>query len=102
MTLPTTLLTTVLVTLPLEICPKAPGNAEKYTNQIIGYVLWGVGILFILGVVIGIGAIVAGRVFSMPHSSKAGVVGIVVVFITAIAYLVLPGILKAILGAGCI
>jgi hypothetical protein len=25
----------------MEICPIAPGNAQKYVNQITGYVLWG-------------------------------------------------------------
>ena len=93
---------TLLVLVPMDICPKAPGDAEKYTNQILGYVLWGVGILFLLGLIVGIGGVVAGRVFSMPHASKTGVVGIVVVFITIIAYLVLPGIMKAVLGSGCI
>jgi hypothetical protein len=88
--------------LPMDICPKAPGNAEHYTNVILGYVLWGVGILFVVAIVVAVGAIVAGRVFSMPHASKLGVVSIVVVFIAAIAYLVLPGILKALMGSGCI
>jgi hypothetical protein len=96
----------VLASLPalvaLDICPKAPGNAEHYTNVILGYVLWGVGILFVVAIVVAVGAIVAGRVFSMPHASKLGVVSIVVVFIAAIAYLVLPGILKALMGSGCI
>ena len=87
---------------PTGICPKAPGNAEHYTNQILGYVLWGVGILFVVALVVAVGAIVAGRVFSMPHASKVGVISIVVVFIAAVAYLVLPGMLKAILGSGCI
>ena len=86
----------------LEICPTAPGNAEKYTNQILGYVLWGVGILFVVAFIVAVGAIVAGRVFAMPHASKVGVISIVVVFIAAIAYLVLPGMLEAILGSGCV
>jgi hypothetical protein len=92
----------VLGLVPLDICPKAPGNAEHYTNVIIGYVLWGVGILFVVGLIIAVGGIVAGRVFSMPHASKLGVISIVVVFIAAVAYLVLPGILKALMGSGCI
>ena len=65
-------------------------------------VLWGVGLLFILGVVVGIGAIVGGRAFSMPHASKAGVVGIVLVFAAIIGYLVLPGIVRAMTGSGCV
>lgn len=91
-----------LLLVPLDICPTAPGSAEKYTDQIIGYVLWGVGVLFVVALVVSVGAIVAGRVFSMPHASKVGVISIVVVFLAAIAYLVLPGMLNAIMGSGCI
>ena len=88
--------------LPLQVCPVAPGDAQKYIDQITGYVLWGVGVLFVLAIIIGIGAIVAGRLFSMPHASKVGVISVVVVFVAAIAYLTLPGMLTALLGAGCI
>ena len=87
---------------PLEVCPRVPGNAQTYVDQITGYVLWGVGILFVIAVVVAIGAIVAGRLFSIPHASKVGVVSIVVVFIAAVGYLVLPGMLRALLGTGCI
>ena len=86
----------------MDICPTAPAGAQKYVDQIISYVLWGVGILFVVALVVAVGAIVAGRVFSMPHASKVGVISIVVVFICAIAYLVLPGMLMAIMGSGCI
>ena len=87
---------------PMEVCPRAPGNAQRYVDQITGYVLWGVGILFVIAVVVAIGAVVAGRLFSMPQASRVGVVSIVVGFIAAIAYLVLPGLLRAMLGAGCV
>ena len=88
--------------LPLLVCPVAPGNAAKYVDQITGNVLWGVGVLFVLSIIVGIGAIVAGRLFSMPHASKVGVISVVVVFVAAIAYLTLPSMLTALLGAGCI
>ncbi len=91
-----------LLLLPLQVCPVAPGNAAKYVDQITGNVLWGVGVLFVLAIIVGIGAIVAGRLFSMPHASKVGVISVVVVFVAAIAYLILPGMLTALLGAGCI
>lgn len=93
--------TSVLMTV-VAICPVAPPGAEVPTEQITGYVLWGVLILFMIGVVIGIGAILGGRIFSMPHASKAGVVSLVVVFVAVIAYLVLPGMLNGILGDGCV
>ena len=88
--------------LPLQVCPVAPGDAQKYIDQITGYVLWGVGVLFLLAIVVGVGAIVAGRMFSMPHASRVGVISVVVVFVAAIAYLILPGMLTGLLGVGCI
>jgi len=96
----TTLLIPLIV--PLKICPKAPPGAQQYADQITGYVMWGVLILFLVGVVIGIGAIVAGRIFNMPHSSKLGIVSIFVVILAAIAYMVVPSIVDSILGSGCI
>jgi hypothetical protein len=88
--------------LAAQVCPKAPPGATGPVNEITGYVLWGVIVLFGLGVVIGIGAVIGGRIFSMPHASKLGVFSIVVVFVAAVGYLVLPGMLNGILGKGCI
>ncbi len=88
--------------IPLKVCPKAPPGAQKYADDIQGYVLWGVIILFAVGVVVSIGAIVAGRIFNMPHASKAGIVGIFVVVLAAIAFVVAPSIVDSILGSGCI
>jgi hypothetical protein len=84
------------------VCPVAPPGAQKYADQLTGYVLWGVLALFVIGTVVAIGAIIAGRVFSMPHASKVGVVSIVVVFLAAVAYMVLPGMVTAMTGNGCI
>ena len=58
--------------------------------------------MFMIAVVVAIGAIVAGRLFSMPHASKVGVVSIVVVFLCAIAYMVLPGLIDSLMGSGCV
>ena len=94
-------MTDPLVLIPLLVCPVAPGNAAQYVDQITGNVLWAIGVLFVLAIVVGIGAIVAGRLFSMPHASKVGI-SVVVVFVAAIAYLTLPGMLSTLLGSGCI
>jgi len=88
--------------LPLQVCPVAPGDAQKYIDQITGYVLWGVLILFVVGIVVAIGAVVAGRLFSMPHASKVGVVSIAVVFLAAVGYMILPGMIGGITGSGCV
>lgn len=85
-----------------SVCPVAPPGAQEYVDTLTGYVLWGVIALFVVGVVVSIGGVVGGRVFAMPHASKAGAVGVAVVFVCAVAYMVLPGMLSAITGAGCV
>lgn len=102
MTIPTLAAAPVPLLFPLEVCPKAPPGAQQYADDITGYVLWAVIILFAVGVIVAIGAIVAGRIFNMPHASKAGIVGIFVVVLAAIAFVVAPGIVDSILGNGCI
>ena len=92
----------VPLVIPLEVCPKAPPGAQKYADDVMGYVLWGVGIVFFLGLVIAIASLVAGRIVNMPHATKMGIVGIVMVIVAAIAYVVAPGIVDGILGNGCI
>lgn len=91
-----------MMLIPLDVCPVAPPGAQQYADQLTGYVLWGVLALFVVGVVVSIGAIVAGRIFAMPHASKAGVVGLAVIFLAAIAYMVMPAIVSAVTGSGCV
>jgi len=91
-----------MMLIPLNVCPVAPPGAQKYADQLTGYVLWGVLALFVVGVVVSIGAIVAGRIFAMPHASKAGVVGLAVIFLAAIAYMIMPAIVSAVTGTGCV
>lgn len=88
--------------MPSQVCPVAPPGAQAYADQLMGYVLWGVILLFLLGIIVGVGAVVAGRIFGMPHASKTGIVGIAMVFLAVIAYLVLPGVVSAMTGNGCI
>lgn len=95
-------LMTATVVIAAKVCPKAPPGATAPTSEITSYILWGVIWLFGIALVVGIGAIIAGRVFSLSHASKVGVISLVVVFACAIAYLVLPGMLNGILGKGCI
>jgi len=56
----------------------------------------------VIGGITGVGSIVAGRVFSMPHASKVGVISIVVVFLSAIGYMIVPSMISGITGSGCI
>ena len=88
--------------IPMEICPIAPPGAQQYADQITGYVLWGVLALFVVGIIVSIGRMVLGRVLSMPHASKTGVVGILVVFVSAVLYTVVPSMVASITGSGCV
>ena len=38
----------------------------------------------------------------MPHASKVGVISIVVVFLAAIGYMIVPSMITGITGSGCI
>ena len=58
------------------VCPKAPPGAQAPVDQILGYVLWAVGILFLLGVVIGIGGLVAGPVFAQVMAASLRQLGV--------------------------
>ena len=84
------------------VCPVAPPGAQAYADQMTGYVMWGVLILLGVGVIVGLGAIVGGRVFSLPHASKAGIVSLVMMFISGIAYMVVPPMVAGITGGGCV
>lgn len=88
--------------LPLEICPTLPPGAEAAINQINGYVLGTVIALFVTVVIVGVGAIVSGRVLGMPHVTKGGVVTLVVAVIGAVLVPVVLPVVQGLLGTGCI
>jgi len=85
-----------------KVCPKAPPGAVQPTNEITGYILWGVIAIMGIAILVAVGAIAAGRLFSMPHASKVGVVSAVVVFLCAVALAVLPAMLDGMVGDGCV
>lgn len=88
--------------IPLQVCPVAPPGIQVYVDQITGYVLFGVIALFLVAAAVSIGGIVVGKIFGMQHASKAGVIGLAVAVLAAVAYQVAPGIIASILGSGCI
>lgn len=85
-----------------SVCPKAPPGAQTYVNDITGFVQWGVLAIFGIGIIIAIGAVAAGRMFSMPHASKVGMVSGVVVFMAAVGYMVVPAMIDGVTGSGCL
>lgn len=84
------------------VCPVAPPGAQAPVDEITGYVLWGVIVIFGIGAFVLVGCVIGGIVFRMPHAAKGAVGGIVAMLAAAIGYLILPGILDGILGSGCV
>jgi hypothetical protein len=90
---------------PMEVsavvCPEAPPGMQSFANQVTGWVKWGVLALIGISAVVSLGAILAGRIFSHPHASRYGAMGIAVVVMVAITYTVILVILGSITGSGC-
>ena len=86
-----------------QVCPVAPEGAQALVDQFLGWFSWAlVWIAFPAGVLSAVAAVILGKVFSMPHVSKGGLIGVFVVLGAALLYLVIPGILAGFLGDGCV
>ena len=83
------------------VCPQAAPGMQAYTNQIEGWVKWGVLALIIMAALVSIGSILVGRIFSHPHASRYGAMGLGVVLLAAVLYVTVLGILGGITGSGC-
>lgn len=83
------------------VCPEAPPGAQAFADDVIAWAKWGVLALLVLGAVVSLGSILVGRIFSHPHSSRYGAMGVAVVVMVAITYTVILVILGSITGSGC-
>ena len=83
------------------VCPQAPPGMQSFANQITGWVKWGVLVLIVISAVMSLGAVLVGRIFSHPHASRYGAMGVAVVVMVAITYTVILVILNSITGSGC-
>lgn len=91
-----------LLLIPLRICPVAPPGVQKYTDNLIGMVLFFVITIFIPAMLVSIGAIVAGKMMHQQHVMKAGIGGVVVVLLAAVGLVTFPDLPMQIIGNGCI
>lgn len=89
------------VLLAKGVCPKAPPGMQGYSDQVTGWVKWGVLALIIIAALVSIGSILIGRIFSHPHASRYGAMGLGIVVLAAILYVTILGILGGITGSGC-
>jgi hypothetical protein len=83
------------------VCPEAPPGAQAFADDVTAWVKWGVLALIVIGAVVSLGSILVGRIFSHPHASRYGAMGVAVVIMVAITYTVILVILSSITGSGC-
>lgn len=86
-----------------KVCPMAPTGAQPLVDQFLGWFAWFlVWVAFPAGILAAVGMVLFGKIFSMPHVGKAGLIGLFVVLGAGLLYLVVPGILAGFLGDGCV
>ncbi|MDT0275524.1 hypothetical protein [Blastococcus goldschmidtiae] len=83
------------------VCPEAPPGMQAFADDVTAWVKWGVLALIGIGAVVSLGSILVGRIFSHPHASRYGAMGIAVVVMVAITYTAILTILGSITGSGC-
>jgi hypothetical protein len=83
------------------VCPEAPPGMQTFADDVTAWVKWGVLALIGIGAVMSLGSILVGRIFSHPHASRYGAMGVAVVVMVAITYTVIQVILDSITGSGC-
>ena len=74
---------------------------QAFADDVTAWVKWGVLALIGIGAVMSLGSILVGRIFSHPHASRYGAMGVAVVVMVAITYTVILTILGSITGSGC-
>ena len=89
------------VELTAAVCPEAPPGVQAFADQVTAWVKWGVLALIGIAAVVSLGSVLVGRMFSHPHASRYGAMGVAVVVMVAITYTVILVILGSITGSGC-
>lgn len=89
------------VEMTAAVCPEAPPGMQAFADDVTAWVKWGVLALIGIGAVVSLGSILVGRIFSHPHASRYGAMGIAVVVMVAITYTAILAILGSITGSGC-
>jgi hypothetical protein len=83
------------------VCPQAPPGMQHYQDQLVGWMKWAVIALLALGALVSLAGILVGRLFSHPHASRAGAMGLAVVVLCAILFVTILGVVNGIVGSGC-
>lgn len=83
------------------VCPAAPPGLQVYSDQVLGWVKWGVLAVLAISFFASVGMLVWGRVTHHPKGARLGFDGIMICLVGAIIYAVGFVIISSITGKGC-
>lgn len=89
------------VTTIADVCARPPDGVEKYVNDILGWVKYGVIAIIIGAGFASTGALIIGKLGSMSRAAQVGASGLVWTVLGAVAFVTIYGVLNAIVGNGC-
>ncbi|MEO5665338.1 MAG: hypothetical protein ABIR39_18890 [Nocardioides sp.] len=81
-----------------NVCAKAPAGVDMYTDLLLSWVKYGVGVVIIAAGFISVGALVVGKLGSMSRAAQLGASGLIYAVLAAVGYVTIYGILSAIVG----
>jgi hypothetical protein len=85
-----------------DVCAKAPSQeADGFARDVVGWVKWGVLYTIIGAGFASAGVMVAAKIAQSGRAAQIGSSGMFWTIIGAIAFAVIYGIVKAIVGNGC-
>jgi hypothetical protein len=84
-----------------KVCPVAPPGVQKYSDEILSWVKWGVLAILAISFFASVGMLVWGRVTHHPKGARLGFDGLMICLVGAIIYVVGYAIITSITGSGC-
>lgn len=84
-----------------NVCAAAPVGVEAYVNMVLSWVKYGVIAIIIGAGFASVGAMVVGKFGQMARASQFGASGMFWTVLGAIGFVVIYGVLNAIVGNGC-
>lgn len=84
-----------------NVCARPPAGVERYVNEILSWVKYGVIAIILISGFASVGALVIGKLGSMGRAAQVGASGLIWTIGGAVAFVVIYGILNGIVGNGC-
>ena len=83
------------------VCPAAPPGVQRYSDELLSWVKWGVLAVLAISFFASVGMLIWGRVTHHPRGARLGFDGLMICLVGAIIYVVGYVIISSITGNGC-